>query len=537
MALVFKLGSIDLSAYVRVAKGEGLDPYDSSGFNDPQFGSSPFAEGRPLLNEDTGNREQIWPLHLNALTKDAAHALVRSINLEIAGNPALRVEWKDDGASNSTFYDVTFARFDPDFDYRRSARNWESGMLRTWCAPPYGNTGAYRLTGTAISPSSVAFTVPVPSIAGDAPALVDVRISTGTGFVPDHGRVALAAALPHASYAFLTPAGSLAIPAGYGVASLVGASGAIGSQVVYFRAPAAAVEAPLFTAALSPASVYAGGRHRVMAVMRGMNFTAAGLMTMSGPDGRRLEGAVPAVPSAGWNLNDLGVMSVPSTPQTATLVLTAMGIGGGIGATYSHFSDDNAADTHQICALIVVPEDRFQLVVDAAKRGITNDNFGSGDFAVTATAALAETYDLLGNRWFTPSALPGGATIMYRIPYGAGGAGIGMPAGGRRLIAADSVPINDLHIEQRFGVYTNGTGVLVAGKLEKVATGPRAILGQRTATAMTLLAVDAQGATTLLQHDAIVRVRMAGDRLAVDNLQPVEHVSRHSRQRRGPIFV
>ena len=37
MAHVFKVDGLDLSTHLRVNQGEGLDPYDTQGFLEPQF--------------------------------------------------------------------------------------------------------------------------------------------------------------------------------------------------------------------------------------------------------------------------------------------------------------------------------------------------------------------------------------------------------------------------------------------------------------------------------------------------------------------
>lgn len=175
-----KLGALDLAPYVRVGNDEGFDPYDGGGFEEPAFIDNPFGEGQGLANVDSRNREMSWPLYLNAATKDAMHTLVRQINQEIryAARP-LRVEWRDQDATNSTYYDVEFARFDPNFRMRPSAQRWLAGVLRVW-TQPYGHTATERVIGTGALPG--VGSIPLASFAGDIGAQMHLSVSEPTSW-------------------------------------------------------------------------------------------------------------------------------------------------------------------------------------------------------------------------------------------------------------------------------------------------------------------------------------------------------------------
>jgi hypothetical protein len=504
-AFTFKLGNLDLSEYLRIGDGNtGLDPYDTDGFVDPQFGTSPFAEGQPLVLPDIQNRMGTWPLNLSGYSKDFVHGLVRDINNEIATRKPLRIEWRDSGASESTFYDVSFARFDPEFNYRRAAQNWEMGVLRTWAAPPYGHTGTYRIAGTRLSPSSVAFTVPVASIIGDAPAQTDVRISCGTGQVPEHGRIGIVAEIPHPSYAFLIPAGSLIPASGYnnGIAA---ASGGIGSQCLTagkgFNEDRS--EMPWFTLALSPATVYAGKRHRIFGLARGFggqeDFPNAIGVFRGFQGGRPLDGVATHVPSAAefgqWGLVDLGVISVPTVPLGPTITADFLRSINPYGTSVQFGMRSGAMAAGgvvtgmlEVNSVIVTPEDNSQVLLDSGKRSLAVENFNYNNKTDGATTAIHNSYDLVGNRLFTPTILYDGGGIslaggvgpvadFFRGPFGVGGyAAVPSQTYG---FAVDCPPIVDMHIEEYTYLINPGSGAFQAlGKMDRSPTQARYLQGR-----------------------------------------------------------
>lgn len=362
-----KLGSVDLSPYVRLAPGEGFDPMDGDGFLNPAFTPAPLGEGQLLGNVSVDDRQMAWPLHLNALSKDAVHALVASINNEIANNPSLTVEWKDQGASNSTFYDVAFARFDPEYNYRRSALNWESGTLHIWCAPPYGHTGTTRVVATGQTPSGVSpvAIVPLASIIGDAPALLRTEIGDDgqTGRNRPFQNIRAVAVLPHPSYVSYIPAASA--PRVLMGATLGAASWAYGSQALYSVTQALATQAQCIGNFPLPAATMYSGRHRVF-VLAGAIASAvpsaanATMCVYAQSEGSQVLGPTgvfqTSAPSASFNnrMIDLGVYSTPTyTPSPMINVF----IGGA-----ANLGVPSIVPCVMINGLIVLPEDTMTYV-------------------------------------------------------------------------------------------------------------------------------------------------------------------------------
>lgn len=148
MALTLKLGSLDLSTYARLNPGDGFDPTDRD-YLEPGFSDSPVGEGQALVSVDTRNKELVFPLWLKGAnqTKQQAHVLIQRINRELA-TPNIMVEWQDDGASNSTFYDVEFGRVEQEFNYRAGVKGMVSLTLRVWVRPWGHNATALRTVAT-----------------------------------------------------------------------------------------------------------------------------------------------------------------------------------------------------------------------------------------------------------------------------------------------------------------------------------------------------------------------------------------------------
>lgn len=308
MGLVFKIGSLDLSSYVRVGDGEGLDPFGD--YLDPQFADEALTEGQPLLNLATKNREGVWPVHLTASSKDALYALIQQIR-QTLDTPNTLIEWRDDGSSLSTFYDLVYGRLVAEFSYRRSQHDWFTGHLAL-SLRPYGHTGTVRLAGTGAAWGVGVAVAPIPSLGGDAPADAVIAVTVGSQARGSSNRWVIAAVLPHASYPVRTPAASMtAISDAY----LVGASGAAGSQAMGFPlSPTALIdndEIGLFTTPVSPSVLGASvGRHRILALANTGLLYGAAFWLQDGVTGSALGPTALATVRQGWQLIDLGVISV-----------------------------------------------------------------------------------------------------------------------------------------------------------------------------------------------------------------------------------
>lgn len=384
----FKLGGLDLSSYCRMNPDDSFDPYSQS-FVEPAFADTPFSDGQVLISTTVQNREMHIPLFLSdaTKTKDALHALIQSINNLSTVRP-LMVEWKDDSASASTFYDVGFFRFEPSFVFRRSQRGYAAGVLHIYTTG-YGHTGTTRMTATAAG-TGIFLSVPIPSVAGDAPALLDTTIVSGA-VLPSLGRIVALAPITNPSYAPLIPAASLTdLQAG---ASLVGASGAQGSQ--YLALPVAptggasgvACKVPL------PNPTIAGGDNRILAVVKsGINAGVA--INALDPYGNAMGATAVASNSQGWALVDLGVCRLPTVglPTLPKIELHAGAVwASGASGPLILASPAGLAINEIIC----LPDKNLTLLYERGAPGagpLSKDSF-------SGLGLLAGQNDSLGNPW------------------------------------------------------------------------------------------------------------------------------------------
>jgi hypothetical protein len=280
---LFAIGDLDLTQFVRF--DQPADPYDQDGFQDPQFFDNPFSEGQALANIDVTNRVMSWPLYLNRDTKDLLHQFVIELNQGIAAglkDPPLTVQWRDANATDITYYDASFARFDPEWRYWPGKQNWLAGRLTVYCTPPYGHTGTERLIATiGASLGHALAAVPVPTVLGDAPALLEMTvganihvasnpaISAGVG----SGAIVGVTILPYGHQGEFS-AGSLVAGAG---ATLIGDMRALSSQALrtFTNAPQVVSLPAFYLPASGAGATPYQGNQRVIALMRHSSFTAA----------------------------------------------------------------------------------------------------------------------------------------------------------------------------------------------------------------------------------------------------------------------
>lgn len=304
MAATLKLtaattAELDLSTYLNVQEDSGLDPADG-GFLEPAFTDSPIGAGQALINIDAQNKELVYALQLKGATKDALHALVGTIRRKL-DEPGVRVEWKDDSATLSTFYDLEFGRLEPAYRYFRARQKWLAASLHLWVRP-YGHTATERIVATIAATGHGAPVLLIGSLAGDVGALAQYSLTVASaGEVGFDYDAIVAAVLPSPSYPFRTPAASMPLT---GATRSVG-SGAAASQ---FLGTLAAYSGAILTAINMPFPGLMGGRHRVLATVKagqvgGINLYAAST--------QQTIGSV-TVTASTWTLVDFGVWSVPS---------------------------------------------------------------------------------------------------------------------------------------------------------------------------------------------------------------------------------
>lgn len=357
MAATLKIDGYDFFTYLRVLPGEGFDPA-SPGFAEPQFGEASPGDAQPLISVNERNKELAWPLHLNAASKTALHTLLADVNRRLAS--AQQVEWKDDGATNSTFFDVVFARFDPDYNYRRAQKNWLSGMLRVW-VKPYGHTGTYRFIGSVMSPSwGLPPIVSIPStLDGDTFAKLRVSMETTNHATTFATNVAGISVMPTAHFGFWAPASMNANAGG----SVMAATTGIGSQalITYLGGNQDWVNAGINSApsfggigAINNTSI-SPGRHHAFGVVRTQATVGAcsGVAVYLWDYNNNLIGPTQTLAaSTNWSVMDFGVFTqatqVASNPVYNGLYLHAAQVGASAGS---------ATGSIQLCGLYLLPED------------------------------------------------------------------------------------------------------------------------------------------------------------------------------------
>ena len=346
--------------------------------------------------------------------KDALHTLIAQINNEIA-NPTtspLRVEWKDSGASNSTFYDVTHARIEPKFRYRLSEHSYADAVLHVWCAPPYGHTATERVLATAAgtAPGLTASLIGVASpLVGDVAPQTRVTVNTSGQAVGLAGRGLIVAAPSASGYVpFISAASFVNVHPSAGV---FGASGAPGSQALY-RQPAFD-SAPLGQVPLG-ATMYAG-RNRVYAAVNPAMFHVGFMVNARDQNNTPLGATAVAYRPEGWQLLDLGVVDVATTTPTAVVTLfTGAKTQTGGDAQFQRPMPTGTPSGAQgaVAGVYVLPEKSQQAIIDQNAVRVAGGFFGASGVATSGTFV-----DSVGAQW--PGGLLYGASGAYAIGNGA----------------------------------------------------------------------------------------------------------------------
>lgn len=354
-AYILKLGSLDLSDYVRI--DEQVMPYDGDA-PEPQFVRSPLRDGGRLSAVDLDLEERAFPLFLSGPDAQVAHDLQVKLTAELLKVPALLLEWHLGGVQQSTFYDVEFGRFEPEFEMRRSQAGWHAGTLRLF-TQPYGHFNTTRLIATAQATNNHVIDAPIASgvLAKDVPAVMQAVVTSATG--PRTSTLAVAA-LPHPSYLAQFAAPSF-VEVMAGATQRTGFSGAANDtalSVPVYNAGATTI--PLFVAQLPIASVY-GGRNRCIGFFR-KQITKEVYVSAKDHFGNAI-GATQVVPSsmAQFFALDLGVLSIPD-PHPAGPPIHKLRIYGGVAAS-SGFA---ASPGFHISDVVVLPEDSTVLFNDTA---------------------------------------------------------------------------------------------------------------------------------------------------------------------------
>lgn len=210
-------GNINLTEYVAAQAGEGLDPAGAA-FTTKILAHSILKPGSTLALEDLKEKLQTFPLKLNAENKTKLDELVETINI-IVNTYGCQVEWRDEGATESTYWNLISGQFDAEYDKFRGEKNWLYGKLRLFVQPlgyvskkgPRALHAAIGGGASTIVPGTAPLVIFKGSeiLRGDAPALLQVQILSES---TKHEQVAAVSILPSLEFVPLISGVSGAAP-------------------------------------------------------------------------------------------------------------------------------------------------------------------------------------------------------------------------------------------------------------------------------------------------------------------------------------
>lgn len=344
-------GSILVLAHFS-AIGQELDMYvdaallgSASSYFDGDFGLGYQWSGSP------GNSASYYS------PESAVLQLIAQINA-IIETPGATVTWQPTGALNPTRFDLLSGQLDPDYNYWREQGGWTHCKLRLFTQPlghsasprpyavasgvgpllmisPYASSGALAIGpstqggvtgfgGQQQGASSGVFYPGSPSLAGDAPALLQISYvgplapgATTPGTVPN---VAVSL-LPDPLYRPLISAAELAAGGGLGtIAEATAPGGAyvpMGNAIAGVRTPQVAfAPLPVASYSLQDPTLRWSGLHRLLAIARCASVTTGSAVTLQTLGNQLVPNpTIASVASFDWALYDLGTFSIrPSEP-------------------------------------------------------------------------------------------------------------------------------------------------------------------------------------------------------------------------------
>ena len=362
--------TLDLTGYMMVNDGDGLDVANPD-FTQKIWSHSLLKPGATLSLEQFVEKELVFPLLIGPIgglagaptTISGTLQVIQAIN-SIVTTPGATATWQPLGASQATTFDLLSGQADVDYSYRKEGQNWTQVTLRLFTAPlgrlpaprpyaaasavgpllmisPYASGGANILTASATGYGASPQKGPLgassgisywgsPSLAGDAPALLQISIAGasegfGAGYPVPTNWTAVSL-LPDPSYAPLIPmlyVTSIA-PAG---PSVYHSANAVGSTYwSYYTNNASAlageIKAPVVA---SSRPVAWSGAHRLFAIARASSVTASGTATIATLADGTLIGAstVANIPyNIGWAPCDMGTFRLAASqtpPQQGIL--------------------------------------------------------------------------------------------------------------------------------------------------------------------------------------------------------------------------
>lgn len=313
MAPLLRINDLDLSSHLRVHHGEGLAPSDPDAVQ-PQFAGSPaFREGQSHVGEAVGNYEHVYPLLLDAPTRQALNALVAQINRELKRGS--RVEYAHDSSVDEiSYFDLEAGTLEVEYQYFLASHGVTRATLRL-TTRPFAHSGTYR----SVIPSAEASSISVrlaTGIVGDRAAVTRFFWRAGSQLPSDRQIFAWGV---HAEPSARLVATAAQFTFQHG-GTVVGASGAVASAYAGVGMPTNVSANDEVVRITTPPP----GRSRLYAVLRSGLFPATALRLYAEHGGvvDSYETAGPTViatqsTSGKWQLADFGEVNIPSSHPSA----------------------------------------------------------------------------------------------------------------------------------------------------------------------------------------------------------------------------
>jgi hypothetical protein len=294
--------------WLDVEEGQGMEPGDPS-FTEKVFARSLLKYGASLALESLKEKELVFPLKLHAATKELLTALIQEINI-IARTEGAVVRWKDEGATQSTYFTLISGQLDDEFDFRLGQNNWLKCKLRLFTQPlgfneakPSGVALNIHGTATTVAHGSnpVITFVGASQVGGDGPSLIRgiTAITSGTQNV--EGPMAMSV-LPTSSYITTwSPTAAHLIQHSQNVAT----NNAIGGFYVHMASTSDIIwNVPTESQYLGEQRVLAIARSPTTATTPYLNFSTSSALT--------LESVATVSATTQWQLYDLGIIPIGS---------------------------------------------------------------------------------------------------------------------------------------------------------------------------------------------------------------------------------
>ena len=390
--------TLDLSQYVDVQQGDGMDPANSE-FTTKIWGRSLLKQGATLALEQLQEKQLMFPLVLGPVgglsnapqNTSALMLLIEQIN-QIINSAGFTASWQPDGASQATVWDGLSGQLDVDYDFRTEQQHWTRAKLRLFLQPlghpggprpyaaasgvgpllvvaPYASGGALSIGastqagvagfgGAPRGASTGIFYSGAPSLAGDAPAQLQIGYTVGPSTAtPSITAVSL---LPDGVY---NPQQNLSPQAGntYG-ASVPGgtvftAGAGAYSQFVSFQPTRVPNSGP--GALAFPPDSWAGN-HRMLAMARSSGTTQVLIPQVSSLISTSTVASVG--PPGVWGIYDVGCFALRASQVPGEAVAIGASVqGGGSGAV-------------DICAVFTFPDNSTWFINGGTSAGPLGNN-------------------------------------------------------------------------------------------------------------------------------------------------------------------